>query len=236
MTALWWIKQDFRLADNPALTAALAEASSVVPVFLFEPRLLAAEETGPLHVAAWCEALGDLRQRLAAVGADVLVLEGDAPDAFERLRQRVPFDAIWSHEEIGTALTYARDRSVRAWADAAGVAWHEVMQVGVFRGGIDRDTRGRAWNAFMRAGPLPPPEAGDLARLAVPPEAQPLATDTPLTPETFSHPLTDAQREHRQRVSETAAEETLQGFLTDRGICYSGGISSPNTAFVCGSR
>ena len=52
----------------------------------------------------------------------------------------------------------------------------------------------------------------------------------------FGHPLTHAQREHRQRVSETAAEETLQGFLTDRGICYSGGISSPNTAFVCGSR
>ena len=236
MTALWWIKKDFRLSDNPALAAALGAAESVVPVFLFEPRVLQAEETSAFHVAAWCEALADLRGRLAPHGADVLVLEGDAPDAFARLRDALAFDAVWSHEEVGTELTFARDRAVRAWADAEGVAWHEAMQTGVFRGGIDRDRRAKAWKAFMAGGPIPPPAPADLARLAVPPEARALAARAPHTPEAFGHPLTDAQREHRQPVSETAAVDTVRSFLFDRGECYSGGISSPNLAFVCGSR
>ena len=34
---IWWIKRDFRLADNPALTAALEGGAAVLPVFLFEP-------------------------------------------------------------------------------------------------------------------------------------------------------------------------------------------------------
>ena len=236
MTALWWIKRDVRLSDNPALRAALDRAGRVVPVFLFEPALLRAEETSGFHVAAWCEALADLRARLRAHGADVLVLEGDAPEAFARLRDALPFDAIWSHQEIGTEVTFARDRAVAGWCRSAGVAWHEEMQTGVFRGGIDRDTRGTAWKRFMAGGPLAPPEPADLARLAVPAAAAALALDGDLTAERFGHPLSDAQRALRQPVSETAAEDTLRSFLFDRGRCYSGGISSPNDAFVCGSR
>ncbi|MBX2850249.1 MAG: deoxyribodipyrimidine photo-lyase [Phycisphaeraceae bacterium] len=40
---LWWIKKDFRLADNPALHAALRSAGTVLPVFVFEPALLKAD-------------------------------------------------------------------------------------------------------------------------------------------------------------------------------------------------
>ena len=39
-----------------------------------------------------------------------------------------------------------------------------------------------------------------------------------------------------QTVNERAAWDTLGSFLQDRGVDYSGGISSPNTAFNAGSR
>ena len=230
--ALWWIKTDLRLSDNPALRAALEGAETVLPVFLFEPAVLKAEETSAFHVAAWCEALADLGGRL---GGAVLALHGDAPGAFARLREALPFDAIHSHEEIGSSVTYERDKAVAAWCTAEGVAWTEHRQTGVFRGGLDRDKRAGRWKAFMAGGPLPAPPAEDLARVAVPEAARALAVPE-LTPEAFGHPLTDAQREHRQPVSETAAVDTVRSFLFDRGECYSGGISSPNLAFVCGSR
>ena len=187
MTALWWIKKDFRLSDNPALRAALAHAERVVPVFLFEPAVLRAEETSGFHVAAWCEAVGDLQRRLRAYGGDVLVLEGDAVAALRRLREVLPFEAIWSHEEIGTEVTFARDRAVAAWARTSGLAWHQEMQTGVFRGGIDRDRRAKAWQAFMAAGPLAAPAPAELARLTVPAEAAALALGGPLAPERFGH-------------------------------------------------
>ena len=237
-TVLWWLKKDFRLSDNPALAAALDSADRVLPVFIFEPDLLAAEETSAFHVAAWCEALADLRGQVAPYGADVLVLRGDAVECLQRLREAVPFEAIHSHEEIGTAVTFSRDKRVAAWAEASGVAWHECRQTAVFRGGLDRDKRAARWNAFMRAGPIPPPEGADLARLHVPAAARALQPPEGAhpAPEAFGHPLTEAQREHRQAVSESAARETLTEFLHERGQCYSGGISSPNLAFVCGSR
>ena len=235
-TALWWIKLDVRLADNPALTAALAAADQVVPIFIFEPGVLEAPETGEFHVAAWCEALTDLRDRLAKHGAEVLVCEGEAVEVFTRLRQNLPFEAIYSHEEIGTELTFSRDRRVAAWANSAGVAWHERMQTGVFRGGINRDRRHKAWTKFMQDGPLPEPSAADLSRLRVPEALAGLSIQDQLTPQRFGHPLSEAQWAHRQAVSETAAHQTLQSFLYERGKCYSWGISSPNYAFTCGSR
>jgi deoxyribodipyrimidine photo-lyase len=37
MTTLVWFRQDLRIADNPALTAALADGTGVIPVYLFAP-------------------------------------------------------------------------------------------------------------------------------------------------------------------------------------------------------
>ena len=233
---LCWIKKDFRLADNPALTSALASGRPVVPVFLFEPAVLEAEETSAFHVAAWCEALADLRARLAEHGGDVLAMRGDALEALGRLREATGFSEMHSHEEIGSSVTFGRDRAVARWCKAHGVTWHEHRQTGVFRGALDRNTRGARWNAFTNAGPLPVPSG--LERVRLPPAAlalQPPEGAQP-TPEAFRHPLTPSQREHRQPVSETAARDTLTDFLNSRGKCYSGGISSPNLAFVCGSR
>lgn len=237
-TALWWVKNDFRLADNPAVTVALDNGYDIVPVFLFEPAVLGAEETSGFHVAAWIEALADLRDRLGAHGGDVLLLHADAPAAFARLREAVPFEAIYSHEEIGSSVTFERDKAVARWCQSEGVRWHEEMQTGVFRGGIDRDRRAKAWKAFMADGPLPVPDDEALARVRVPGAARAIQSpevEQP-TPAAFGYPLTAEQRDLRQSISETAAEETLRSFLHERGFCYSGGISSPNDAFVCGSR
>ena len=239
-TVLWWIKKDFRLADNPALTAALADGARVVPVFLFEPAVLAAPETSGFHVAAWGEAFAALADRIAeatgrAPDACALAVHGDAVETLGRLRELVAFDAIHSHQEHGSDVTFSRDKAVAAWCRAEGVAWHEHRQTGVFRALCDRDARSKKWKAFTADGPLPPPSADALARVAVPDAAQALAAPD-LAPGAFGHPLSEAQWAHRQPVSESAAEATLTSFLTERGQCYSGGISSPNTAFVCGSR
>ena len=41
MTTLLWFRRDLRLADHPALTAALAEADAVVPLFVIDPSIVA---------------------------------------------------------------------------------------------------------------------------------------------------------------------------------------------------
>ncbi|MFM7172034.1 MAG: deoxyribodipyrimidine photo-lyase, partial [Caldilinea sp.] len=39
-TAIWWIRRDLRLDDNQALSAALQQGESVIPLFVLDPRLL----------------------------------------------------------------------------------------------------------------------------------------------------------------------------------------------------
>lgn len=172
---LWWIKKDFRLADNPALTAALEAGETVLPVFLFEPAVLESEETSGFHVAAWCEALIDLRQRLTDHGGDVLTLHLGAVAALDRLHEATGFTEMHSHEEIGTRVTYGRDKAVAAWCADRGVTWHEHRQTAVFRGRLDRNTRSARWNAFMRQRPLAEPSPSDLARVEVPADIPPEA-------------------------------------------------------------
>ncbi len=70
---VWWMKKDFRLSDNPALTRVLESGLKVLPVFVLEPSALKAPETSAFHVAAWFDALKDLRSQLAETGGDVLV-------------------------------------------------------------------------------------------------------------------------------------------------------------------
>lgn len=234
--SIWWLKKDFRLHDNPALHAALASSERVVPLFLFEPLVLEAEETSAFHVHAWARALEALRARLAEAGGDVCVLHMDAVAAFERLHRVWPFDAIYSHEEIGSNLTYARDKAVADWCAGRGGAWHEHMQTAVFRPLHDRDNRARKWRAWMQQTPLARPDAGALAALRLPAPVASLPAREGRAVHHADFGFTLDQPDAVQPVSEAAARDTLDSFLEERGVGYSGGISSPNLAFTHGSR
>ena len=37
---IWWVRRDFRLADNPALRSAIDDGEAVLPLFVLDPALL----------------------------------------------------------------------------------------------------------------------------------------------------------------------------------------------------
>jgi deoxyribodipyrimidine photo-lyase len=45
--AIWWVRRDFRLADNPALRSAIDDGEKVLPLFVLDPALLSA--AGPVR-------------------------------------------------------------------------------------------------------------------------------------------------------------------------------------------
>lgn len=238
---IWWLKKDFRLSDNPALAAALAGGQQVVPIFIIEPSAIdrkTAPETSAFHLGAWIEAAKDLRKTLKANRGDLCILHGEVVELFGELKQRIDFDKVVSHEEVGNHRTFERDKAFARWCKSHDVAWEEHRQTGVFRAFNDRDKRSGVWFNWMSEGPLPPPSESELKRIGVPQEAFELQTDAArkLTLKSFGFEMSASSRRLRQKVSETAARETLQSFLYQRGIAYSGGISSPNSAFTAGSR
>src|SRR4051794_2083589 len=72
-TAIWWVRRDLRLADNPALRAAL-DGGAVLPLFVLDPALL---DTAGTARRAWLHAAlhaldADLRGGGGGPGLSVL--------------------------------------------------------------------------------------------------------------------------------------------------------------------
>ena len=163
---IYWLKRDFRLHDNPALSAALAEHASVLPLFILEPSAVAAPETSAFHLHAQTDAFNGLTHRVAEGGGQTATALAEVVNRLDQLHQLLPVTHLISHEETGNNRTYDRDKAVAAWCQQHGVTWTELQQHGVFRGAVDRDRRHRYWEAFMNAPLLPVPT--ELHRLRVP--------------------------------------------------------------------
>ena len=229
-----WFKRDLRVDDHAPLAEACARARAtdghVLGFFAVEPSVIRAPDYSGRHWAATREALSELRDSLRALGIPLAARIGEVVELLERLRAHASSKgmklALWSHEETGNAVTYARDRAVRRWARAQGVEWNERMQTGVVRRLPSRDGWAAAWEARMRAPILPVPhgvrgwthvEPGEL------PTGAELGLAEDLCPE-------------RQGAGEAEAHATLASFLHHRGKNYSREMSSPRTAATACSR
>ena len=154
-----WFKRDLRVHDHAPLLAASASGRPVLPLFIVEPDLWAQPDASGRQFAFLAESLADLDRSLAARGARLVVRVGDAVDVLHDLHGRGGISAIHAHQETGTLWSFARDRSVRRWAKAAGVPMHETRQHGVWRAHGNRDGWAARWEAMMRAPRLPAPAA-----------------------------------------------------------------------------
>jgi deoxyribodipyrimidine photo-lyase len=114
---LFWVRRDFRLADNPALAAAVA-AGPVVPVFVFDP------ETEALGAAAkWRlgRAIDGFRERLRAKGSGLVLRRGRAPEALLALARETEAGAVhWSR--LYTPEAVRRDDEVRSRLESEGIS------------------------------------------------------------------------------------------------------------------
>jgi len=137
-----WLKRDVRLHDHVPLATAAASGRPFALLFLYEPDQLSHETVHGSHVAFVNEGLQELEQRLRALSggseADRFITTSlsEATEALEALQQRTCLKILrlLSHQETGHLVSYDRDRRVKKWCRARGIAWVQVAQSGVVRG------------------------------------------------------------------------------------------------------
>jgi deoxyribodipyrimidine photo-lyase len=215
MNVLVWLKRDLRVADHPALALA-AGLGPVLPLYIAEPDYWALPDTSARQWAFTAETLTGLQGDLAACGAPLVVRVGCAVDVLARICRQNAITKIISHEEIGNAWTFERDRRVAAWARDAGIDWVELPQCGVSRGG-----KGRAGWATKRAVFANDTLLDAPALRAVPgvePGTIPPARALRLAPDPCPH---------RQPGGRAQAEALMTSFLDQRGVAYRRSMSSP---------
>ncbi len=233
--AIWWVKRDMRLIDNEALTSAIEQHQQVIALFICEPSLYDAPDTSAMHVFAWWQGLNALQQDLRNIGGELYFAKDEATDVFEHLFNKHGFDAIYSHEETGNAITFNRDKCVMQWCERTSVKWAEETQNGVVRGCVDRDQQSEI--AHARLFDKKPVSAPTLIQ---PWPIEPDSIVNTMWPEytEMTAQKIDQRIQFRkmQQVNESCAQDELHHFLQHRVNGYSRGISSPNSAFQTGSR
>lgn len=241
MTQLVWYKRDLRVHDHAALCGAVQEAQAtrggVVCVYFYERDVLASPDCDACHVQFVNECLTELAANLRARRCPLLVRCCDQlPDGLDALLRELAQAGVpnvthlWSHEETGNGLTFARDKRVAAWCNERGIVWRQLHQFGVVRKLKTRDTWAAQWERRMSApmhdapahAPAPPALIQALRDGAI-------ARGELLAPAHFG--LTPSTKSQAQRGGESQAIETLRTFLSERALDYRKGMSSPVSAW-----
>jgi len=110
-TALCWLRRDLRLNDNAALEQATRHHQRVVCVFVFDQQILAPLPRRDRRVEFIWHAVRELKQRLQAMGSDLLVLQGQASEQICSLARQLSADCIIAAEDYEPAARQ-RDQQV----------------------------------------------------------------------------------------------------------------------------
>ncbi|MCB0694089.1 MAG: DASH family cryptochrome [Lewinellaceae bacterium] len=172
--AIVWFRQDLRLHDHEALHDAIRHADEVIPVFVVDPRVFQARtsfgfpKTGIHRARFILESLDDLRNRLRAKGADLIIRTGKPEIVLfdlvkqlgaswvfcnrERTRQEVNVQDALEHRlwTIGRELRYSRGKMLYYTQDLPFPVTHTPDTFTQFRNQVERVIQVRA--------PLPTPD------------------------------------------------------------------------------
>lgn len=144
--ALVWFRRDLRVRDNSALTAAVADAHEVVPVFVFDRPLLDSKLFGSSSVAFMLECLRDLADELAEQGLSLRWRLGDPCEEIPRLARDVGVGAVYWNRDYEPAAV-RRDQAVSRSLSSAGILVRTFADHLVFE---PHELRSAAGQAFQR--------------------------------------------------------------------------------------
>jgi deoxyribodipyrimidine photo-lyase len=124
-----WFRNDLRLADNPALTAAVARGGPVIPLFIWSP-----EEEGrwpPGAASRWWlhQSLKRLEADFRKRGSRLIIGRGPSPEKLQQVLKSTEADTVYWNRRHEPALV-KRDRQVAQALRRAGV------QVETFAGNL----------------------------------------------------------------------------------------------------
>ena len=145
--AIVWLRQDLRLADNPALQAACRHGGPVVPVFVWAP-----EEEGawpPGSASRWWlqQSLGQLAGEFRAAGAELVIRRGASLAELLRVAKATGAKAVFWNRRYEPAII-ARDRKVEAALRAAGLQTESYNGALLHEPGTIRNKAGRPFRVF----------------------------------------------------------------------------------------
>ncbi len=109
--AIWWIRRDLRLTDNPALSAALSSAQQVIPVFIQDPFFDRSPMVSSRRLAFLADGLSKLDEELRLRGSYLVIRRGQPLDVLSDLVDQTGAERIFAEADY-SPYARRRDRSL----------------------------------------------------------------------------------------------------------------------------
>jgi deoxyribodipyrimidine photo-lyase len=105
MKIILWYRNDLRIHDHEALWKASEKTVEVVPVYIFDPRILEEhhlgfQKTGEIRHQFLTESVQNLRENLHKIGSNLIVRTGFPEDILPQLAREIQADEVYTSEEI----------------------------------------------------------------------------------------------------------------------------------------
>lgn len=232
MTSIVWLRDDLRVADNPAMTAAVDRGEPIVVVFILDE---VSEGIRPLGGATkwWLHhSLEALADKVSRLGGQLILRRGNAADAMRILIRETGATALFWNRRYGKPERDV-DSGIKEYARAAGLDVTSFQANLLYEPWTVRTGTGGPYTVFTpfwksRLNSPTPPRLPIAAPAALKsPDAQPSSDeleDWGLLPTSPNWALGFV---HRWTVGENGAHLALERFLSDRLDRYARGRDFP---------
>lgn len=228
--ALVWLKRDIRLSDHEPLVLAARTGLPVVLFYCFEDIQLDDPHYEERHWRFVAQSLADIGKKVPT--SALWITQGDLTTHLNRINELHGIGAMFSHQEVGLANTFARDTAVKNWCVQNDVKWQESNYAAVIRGLTNRFEWDKHWDSVMRS----PTQDCDLSQINW--CQYPLSNEgsqcrsnkailqrwLPVDTNTDKRSTTSLF----QQGGESEAWRTLASFFEQRGKSYAYSLSSPS--------
>ena len=110
-----WFKRDLRFVDHGPLFLAQKEGIPILLVYFFEPSVMSFDDSDDRHWRFIHESISAMQLKLAEVSSQLYYFHNEVAPVFEELTKVYDINTVFSHQEIGNAITFKRDIEMQAY-------------------------------------------------------------------------------------------------------------------------
>lgn len=104
---VFWFRRDLRVEDNVGFFHSLNDVEEVLPIFIFDEKILAELPKNDARVTFIHELLSKIQEKLKENGKSLAVFHGEPKDIFEKLIQENKIKTVFTNHDYEP---YARKR------------------------------------------------------------------------------------------------------------------------------
>ena len=108
---IFWFRRDLRLDDNHGLFKALCSDEKVIPIFIFDPKILTKLPENDARVGFIHKALSNINKQLNEVNSSLGIYHGNPLDIFKELIAKHPISEVYTNHDY-EPYSIKRDKEV----------------------------------------------------------------------------------------------------------------------------